>query len=113
MENISSLRIEIVEAVRNKIQFHQYELTEDEIGEHSEIHACPAFLQRCWIKTHPKFRGSMFSGMKEMGLIGGFMPSDIGLKVLVIYTERPVSPDGVFDFGLVPLDQVRFFKEPK
>jgi hypothetical protein len=49
--------------------------------------------------------------MKEIGIVGGFISTSDCTKALVIYTERPVSADGVFDFGLVSIAQIKPVKD--
>ena len=113
-EPVSELRVKIVDAVRAKLNFDSYELDPTTLGLEGlkVLESLPAYLERMWVKPYPHIKGSVFSGMKELCVVGGFMQGESKeVKVLVIYLERPVSSDGVFDFGLVSINQLLRMKK--
>lgn len=105
---------QIIEQVRARIGFAKFELdittcTLDElvlmINTPEEGTACKAY-------PNAPVAGSAFSQMYEHALHGGFIRCPSGIKVLVIYTERPATWHG-YEFEMLPLERIKHFKKPK
>ena len=116
MQQYSQLRTQIVDRVRAKINFAEYELDPASLtlADLDQICSAPELLELCWVKTHDKVPGSAYNGMKELAVVGGYMRGGAEqIKALIIYMERPEMTDGVFDFELVAADRVRRIRKEK
>ena len=116
MEEPSQLRVQIVDRVRAKINFAEFELDPEtlELADLDQICAVPELLELCWVNTHQRVPGSAYNGMKELAVVGGYMRGSAGqIKVLAVYMERPETEDGAFDFELVDAVCVRRIRKEK
>ena len=111
----SKLRIQIVDRVRDKLNFEQYELDPETLtlNDLDQISAVPELLELCWVSIHKKVPGSAYNSIKELAVVGGYLRGASGIKVLVVYMERPACCDDVFDFEIVDADCVRRIRKEK
>lgn len=104
----------IVDGTRARIGFSKYELdlTSCTIEELNALLLCPEEGTPCRVFPSTCCAGSAFAQMNEPALNGGFLRTDEGLKVLAIFTERPVV-DCKYEFGFYLIARVKHLKQLK
>ncbi len=86
-------------SLRAKLAFSNYECPRPESSPFE-------ISDRVVVRVHPTKSGSAFGQMTEPAIVGGYVDTIDGVKVLVMYIDRE-DLYGEFDYELVLLRQVR------
>ena len=105
---------EIIAQVRARMDFTKYELdiTQCSLDELVAMINTPEEGSMCRAYANSPVAGSAFSQIHEYAIHGGYIRCDTGIKVLVIYTERPRSWSG-YEFALLPMERIKHYTRPK
>ena len=105
---------EIISRVRERVDFdkHELDITTCSIEELVAMINTPEEGTCCKAFLNAPVAGSAFSQMYEHALNGGFVRCPSGIKVLVIFTERPPMYRGVYEYAMLPMERIKHFKKP-